>query len=102
VLRGRSRPEETGKALRLVLSAASGACSVRRSFTLLSGGSCCWHGLFRTQQERPPAFAALGFRERTVNPSTPGAAACRGAGESRGCGQRGVTLYILELIQSLR
>lgn len=60
-----------GKALRLLLFAASGACSMRRSFTPLYGGLCYWHDLFQTCRERLPAFTALGFRERTVNPGTP-------------------------------
>lgn len=60
-----------GKALRLLLFAVSGACSMRWSFVLLSRGSCYRCNLFQMRRERLPAFTALGFRERMVNPDAP-------------------------------
>lgn len=49
---------------------AAGACSMGCSFTPLLGASWLWCDLFQAQGECVPVCAALGFRERTVNPST--------------------------------
>lgn len=49
---------------------AAGACSMGRSFTPLFGALWPPCDLFQVHGECLPVFTALGFRERTVNPST--------------------------------
>lgn len=50
---------------------AAGACTMGCSFTPLFGALWFQRDLFQAHRECLPVFAALGLRERTVNPSTP-------------------------------